>query len=114
MEWKDIWTEILLKAGVIKPERLRRKPAFARHEIRELIATASIIKNRLLTEIENRISRRSITSSYLFTDNKIFEPFIDLMMVNLQGREFHSYVFEIGLEIKRFVETFEAKKKGLK
>jgi len=72
-----------------------------------VINTTTIIKARLITEIENRLNNRAVTASYLNTDNRIFEPYVDLLLINLQGRELHFLTLEIGSDIKRMVDEYE-------
>lgn len=110
MDWKDIGIEVLIKLKLKKAEKVNRRVRFFKHEINEMVTTSTIIKGRLITEIENRLSRRSITGSYLFTDNRIFEPYTDLLLVNLSSREFYSYTYEIGAELIRIVTRFETDK----
>lgn len=113
MKLKDIWTEFLLNICLKKAKRVNRKPVFFQHEIKDIIATSTIIRGRLIAEIEKRLQERSITTSYLFTDNRIFEPFVDLLTINLAARDYHSFVYEIGSEIIEIV-TLHEKKTGLK
>lgn len=107
MEWKDIWSEILLKLKIKKISNLKRRPSYARHDIKEILTTSTVLKARLIIETERRLQNRAITSSYLQSDNRLFEPFVDIMTINLQGREFYSFIFEIGIEIKNLVLKYE-------
>lgn len=108
MEWKDIWTEVQIKLKIKDLQKVKsRKPTFARHDIKGFTTTATILKGRLISEIERRLNQRSVTASYLRTDDRLFEPFVDFMVIDLQGREFPSFIFEIGFQILEVVEKYE-------
>lgn len=106
MTWKDLWTEFLLKFG-IKVNKKPRKLKIQRHDINEFMTTANIIKVRNETEFENRLNRRSTTTSYLRTDDRLFEPYVDLIATTTIGRENFSFAKEIGSSILRTAKKFE-------
>jgi len=107
MDWKDIYTEILIKIKLKDPSKLKRRKGFLRHDYKEVIATTTIIKSRLIDEINNRLHNRAVTASYLTTDNRIFEPFVEFLLINLNGRELSSFTFEIGSDILKIVKEYE-------
>ena len=107
MTWKDLLAEFLLKLG-IKTKRKLRKPRIARHDIDEFIATANIIKVRSERDFEDRLRKRSRINSHLRTDDRLFEPYADLLALVTIGRENFSFVREIGSSILQIAKKFEA------
>jgi hypothetical protein len=106
MTWKDLWTEFLLKLN-IRVNRKPRKLKIQRHDINEFMTTANIIKVRNETDFENRLNRRSRITSYLRTDDRLFEPYVDLIATTTIGRENFSFAREIGSSILRTAKKFE-------
>ncbi len=106
MTWKDLFTEFLLKCGVTI-NRKQRQPQIRRHSIDEFMTTAQIIKGRSERDFEDRLNRRSKIASYLRTDDRLFEPYVDLLALTTIGRENFSFVREIGSSILRLVNHFE-------
>jgi hypothetical protein len=106
MTWKDLFSELLLKLN-IKINKKPRKLKIQRNNINEFLATATIIKGRNERDVEDRLDNRSITTSYLRTDDRIFEPYVDLLVLTTIGHEHFSFIREIGLSILRLVKKFE-------
>jgi len=107
MTWKDLLAELLIKLG-IKTKHRPRKPRIARHDIDEFMATANIIKGRSERDFEDRLKKRSRITSYLRTDDRLFEPYTDLLALVTIGRENFSFVREIGSSILQIAKQFEA------
>jgi hypothetical protein len=106
MTWKDLWTEFLLKFGV----SINRKPRTVkihRHTIDEFMTNAQIIKRRSENDFEDRLKTRTKTISYLKTDDRLFEPYTDLIVLTTIGRENYSFAREIGFSILRIIHKFE-------
>lgn len=106
MTWADLWTEFLLKFG-ITPKKKLRKPAIKHHTVTEFMNTAQIIKGRNERAIEDRLNRRSKTTSYLRTDDRIFQPYFDFLAHTTLGRENFSFAREVGTSILRITKQFE-------
>jgi hypothetical protein len=107
MTWKDLLTEFLFKFN-IKVNRKPRRPKIPRHDINELRTTANVIKIRSERDFEARLSRRTKLTSYLRTDDRLFEPYVDLLLLLNIGQGNYSFVREIGTSILELVRTFEA------
>lgn len=106
MTWKDLWTEFLLKLGVTINRKARRVKIH-RHTIDEFMTNAQIIKGRNERDFEDRLNRRTKTISYLRTDDRLFEPYTDLIVLTTIGRENFSFAREIGFSILRIIQKFE-------
>ncbi|MEI6750638.1 MAG: hypothetical protein WCM93_15885, partial [Bacteroidota bacterium] len=106
MTWKDLWTEFLLKLNIPIKRKLRRV-RIPRHDINEFMTIANIIKGRNERDFDDRLNRRSKVTSYLRTDDRLFEPYVDLVSITTIGRENFSFVREIGHDILRTAKRFE-------
>ncbi len=106
MTWKDLWTEFLLKLGVTINRKARRV-RIHRHTIDEFMTNAQIIKGRNERDFEDRLNRRTKAISYLRTDDHLFEPYTDLIVLTTIGRENFSFAREIGFSILRIIQKFE-------
>lgn len=106
MTWKDLWTEFLLKLGVTINRKARRV-RIHRHTFDEFMTNAQIIKGRNERDFEDRLNRRTKTISYLRTDDRLFEPYTDLIVLTTIGRENFSFAREIGFSILRIIQKFE-------
>jgi len=107
MRWKDLWTEFLLKFNIKTKEKPRR-PRIARHDVNEFMTIANIIKGRSERGFEDRLNRRSNRNSYLRTDDRLFEPYVDLLVITTIGRENFSFIREIGTYILQTTKKFES------
>ncbi len=107
MTWKDIWKEIFLKFNINIGKRKPRKIKIQRHSIDEFMTNAQIIKNRIEIDFEERLKKRSSINSHLRTDDRLFEPFTDLLVLTTIGRENFSFVREIGIAILRLIKKYE-------
>jgi len=106
MTWKDLWTEFLLKMGVkinLKPKRL----IIHRHDIEEFMVNAQVVKGRTERDFEDRLFRRTTISSYLRTDDRLFEPYVDMVAQTTIGRENFSFAREIGNLILNLTNKYE-------
>lgn len=107
MTWKDLWTEFLLKLN-INVNRKPRRVKIPRYDISDFMTTANIIKGRNERDFEDRLNKRSKITSYLRTDDRLFESYVDLLVLTTIGRENFSFVREIGHDILRTAKKFEA------
>lgn len=106
MTWNDLFTEFLLKFKINLKKKTRRVQ-IPRHDITEFMANANIIKGRSERDFDNRLRLRSTTASYLRTDDRLFEPYVDLLVLTTIERDNYSFVREIGGYILQSVVKFE-------
>jgi hypothetical protein len=106
MTWTDLWTEFLLKLG-IPLNRKPRKPPVRHHTVAEFMTNAQIIKGRSERVFEDKLNRRTKTVSYLRTDDRLFESYVDLIAHTTIGRENFSFAREVGNSLLRLTKKFE-------
>lgn len=105
MTWKDIFTEVLFKFGIdLTP---KKKPVIKRNDVQEFMTTSQIIKGRVEREFHERLRRRSTITSYLRTDDLLFEPYINLLASTTIGRDHFSFVRETGSYLLHTAKQFE-------